>query len=316
MMAFLAVAAVLFAVLYLKEHMRYRAMNRELVYINKRLDDISYTADNEFVLIPSENTGIKEMSAELNRLLQNFYVQKAGYIQKEKSMKRVLTNISHDLRTPLTVLKGYSELLNARTAYKGENGNMQEMVSKIDEKADELIATIEEYFTISKIESGDMRFSIQEINLSQLCHEIILDYYELLEKKDFEVEIQIEDEPVFVAADDEALRRIIKNLIDNAVKHGGSGRYLAIRLRKEDARVLIEIEDHGEGISEKECGRIFDRNYTLSSTRGGNGLGLTIAKNLVAVLNADIQVVSQPMDKTVFTVSFNCKGDREACFLQ
>ena len=306
MIMFLAFTAILFLALYFMEHFRYKKLNQEILYIDDRLKQIRYTAEsqlleNGYILIPSENISIKDISADLNRIFETFYSQKTEYDRSKLVMTQVLTNISHDLRTPLTVLKGYSEILSRQAADSHHSDSFSDMISKIDEKADELIGTINQYFTLSKIESGDMVIEIQNVDITQICHEVILDYYDILERERFEVEILIKDEPVFACADTEALKRILKNLIDNAIKHGGGGKYLAISLKKTPEGVVIEITDHGKGIEKRHQERIFIRNYATGKT-SGSGLGLTIARSLALQMGAEIQVTSVPEQKTVFSL--------------
>lgn len=306
MIMFLAITAILFLALYFMEHYRYKKLNQEILYIDKRLKQIRYAAEshsleNGYILVPSENLSIKDVSADLNRIFETFYSQKTEYDRSKLVMTQVLTNISHDLRTPLTVLKGYSEILSRQAADTYFTDSFLDMISKIDEKADELIDTINQYFTLSKIESGDMAVEIQNVNVTQVCHEVILDYYDILERERFEVEILIEDKPVFACADTEALKRILKNLIDNAIKHGGSGKYLAMSLKKYPDSVVIEITDHGRGIEKKHQEQIFMRNYAAGKT-SGNGLGLTISRSLALQMGARIQVTSIPEQKTVFSL--------------
>ncbi|MCM1263250.1 MAG: HAMP domain-containing histidine kinase [Butyrivibrio sp.] len=319
MVIFLSILVLLFAILSLWQWMKHKAINEELRYIKERIGSISPTSENAYILVPSENLRIKELAAEINRLLDTFYTQKAEYERSRKAMSQVLTNISHDLRTPLTVLKGYSELLNREVenivetekagqientieTEKAREKNIQEMAVKIDGKAAELTATINEYFTMSKITSGDMKIDLQRVNITQLCHDVILDYYDILEEKNYEVEIDISPSPEYAYADIDALRRILKNLIDNAITHGGDGKYLALRLKKTSDKIKIEVEDHGQGILEKEKEQIFDRAYTTSHKGFGSGLGLTIAKNLALQMEADIQMESEPRQKTIFTL--------------
>ena len=334
MVILLSFLCLLLSVLYLYERAKRRAVNQELRYIRERLGTEPYRSENGYILIPSENIQVKELAAEMNRLLDTFYSQKAEYERSRQAMVQVLTNISHDLRTPLTVLKGYSELLGRETAKTSGAADIQDMASKIESKADELVETINEYFTISKITSGDMKIDLQRANITEVCHEVILDYYDILEETQYKVEIEIGPSPEYALADTDALKRILKNLIDNAVRHGGDGKYLALRLKREDVhagqkeddfsgfchrqesgRVIIEIEDHGQGIPEKDQEQIFYRNYTtarkepgsgLSVTAhkgSGSGLGLAIAKDLALRMGADLRVMSEPGVKTVFTLA-------------
>ena len=316
MAVWLGTLSLILMILFFRERAINRNLNNEVIYIRERLGTLAAvhdTRENSYILVPSENTGIRELSAQLNRLLDLFYQQKAEYQRARKAMEQVLANISHDLRTPLTVLKGYSELLMKEMRKESgfrriqdiqEIQNIQNMAARIDQKADELVIMINEYFTMSKIESGDMKIDLQRINLTQLCHEAILDYYDVLEEAQYDVEIQMGEMPVYVCADAEALKRILKNLIDNAVKHGGDGKYLGIRLMNSSGRAAVEIEDHGTGIAPGEQEQIFSRNYTTERKGSGSGLGLAIARSLALQMGADIEVYSEPGMRTVFTLAF------------
>ena len=295
--------SVLFLVLYLYERTKNKSLSNEILYVKNRIGTIAYAAENGYILIPSENTAVKELTAELNRLLDTFYLQKTDYIRSKQAMGQVLTNISHDLRTPLTVLKGYSELLLKEIKTGRSSVDIRKMAEKMDLKTDELVSTIHAYFTMAKIESGDMHVEIQRENVTGICHDVLLDYYDVLEKEQYEVSINIGPSPVYASVDCEALKRILKNLIDNAIKHGGAGKYLGIQVEEVSDRVMIKVEDHGKGINTNEQERIFNRNYTTDHGISGSGLGLTIAKNLAEQMGADILVFSEPDVKTVFTLS-------------
>lgn len=295
--------SVLFFALYLYERMKNKSLGNEILYVKERVGTIAYAAENGYILIPSENTMIKELAAELNRLLDAFYFQKTDYVRSKQAMAQMLTNISHDLRTPLTVLKGYSELLIKEIKTVGISDHICKMAEKMDGKTDELVSAINAYFTMAKIESGDMRVEIKRVNITEICHEVLLDYYDVLEREQYEVDIRISSSPVYANADGEALKRILKNLVDNAMKHGGSGKYLGMQLEEIHGRIMIKVEDHGRGISIKEQEHIFSRNYTTAHNSSGNGLGLTIAQNLAMQMGADLLVSSEPDIKTVFTLS-------------
>lgn len=303
MLTLLSFLILLLSMLYLYERAKRKAINKEIRYIKERIGAEPYTRENGYILVPSENLQVKELAAQMNRLLDIFYSQKADYERSKQAMVQMLTNISHDLRTPLTVLKGYSELLSREIEKASGTGNIQDMASKIDSKANELVVTINEYFTMSKITSGDMKIDLQWTNITEICHEVILDYYDILEEAGYHVDIEIGSSPEYAYADIDALNRILKNLIDNAIRHGGNGKYLSLRLKRESGKVSIEVEDHGSGISEKEQEQIFYRNYTTAHKGSGSGLGLTIAKNLALQMEADLRVMSKPVWKTVFTLT-------------
>lgn len=301
MLLFVILSFVLVFIL-IWQQIQHKKLVREINYITNRLATLSVISENGFVLIPTDNDSIKKLCAALNTLLQNFYTKKSEFEQSKQSMTQVLTNISHDIRTPLTVLKGNSEMLSNITNASSMPGNVHAMAAKIDRKADDLISTINDYFTMSKITSGDLPIKVKKENISRLCQDTILDYYDLFEQKQFEVNIQIPDTPIFAYTDNEALQRILKNLIDNAIRHGGDGKYISLRLTTSNGKSIIEIEDHGNGISPQQQKQIFARNYTTARKTSGSGLGLAISKRLAAQIGAELEVYSLQNERTTFSI--------------
>lgn len=297
-----AILSFVLLLILICQQIQHKELEREINYITDRLASLSITSENGFVLIPTDNDSIKKLGAVLNTLLQDFYTKKSEFEQSKQAMAQVLTNISHDIRTPLTVLKGNSEMLSNITNDPSMPENVHAMAAKIDRKADDLISTINDYFTMSKIASGDLPLKLQKENVSRLCQDTILEYYDLLEKQQFEVDIQIPATPIYANTDRDALQRILKNLIDNAILHGGDGRYIALRLTAEKGKSVIEIEDHGKGMSPQQQKQIFIRNYTTAPKSSGNGLGLAIAKKLSMQIGAELQVHSIQNEQTVFSV--------------
>ena len=284
------------------QQIQHKKLIREINYITNRLATFSIISENGFVLIPTDNDSIKKLSASLNTLLQDFYTKKSEFEQSKQAMAQVLTNISHDIRTPLTVLKGNSEMLFNITNTSSMPENVHAIATKIDRKADDLISTINDYFTMSKITSGDLPNKVKKENISRLCQDTILDYYDMLEQKQFEVNIQIPDTPIFAYTDNQALQRILKNLIDNAIRYGGDGKYISLRLTTSNGKSIIEIEDHGNGISPQQQKQIFARNYTTARKTSGSGLGLAISKRLAAQIGAEIEVYSLQNKRTTFSI--------------
>lgn len=143
--------------------------------------------------------------------------------------------------------------------------------------------------------------------MNEACRENILDFYELLSQKNFEVEINIPDHVLYANANKDALQRIMFNLISNAIRYGGDGKYLGMFLRADQAHIYIDIVDRGRGIEKEFADSVFDRLFMMEDSRNsamqGNGLGLTIAKNLALQLGGDITLESHPHQKTVFTIT-------------
>lgn len=295
------IISMILLVLYFKEHNKNKKIESDYKYINARLLDIINNSENNYILIPSDIKVVKETAKGINNLLEKFNDSQIDYNRNQKVILQIFTNISHDLRTPITVLKGYIEMLYLQSQKEDLPPAIHATIEKMQRNSQELVHSVNNLFNLAKIQSGDMVFHIQKVNLTQVCHEIILEFYTILEEEKFHVEVNIEDKPLYANVDIEAVGRILKNLIDNAIKYGNAGKFLGISLYKKDNHIYIEVEDHGAGISEKDKIHIFTRAYTADRKKG-NGLGLAISQELANSMGGSISVVSIPQEKTVFTI--------------
>lgn len=295
------IISMILLVLYFKEHNKIKKIESDYKYINARLLDIINNSENNYILIPSDIKVVKETAKGINNLLEKFNDSQIDYNRNQKVILQIFTNISHDLRTPITVLKGYIEMLYLQSQKEDLPPAIHATIEKMQRNSQELVHSVNNLFNLAKIQSGDMVFHIKKVNLTQVCHEIILEFYTILEEEKFHVEVNIEDKPLYANVDIEAVGRILKNLIDNAIKYGNAGKFLGISLYKKDNHIYIEVEDHGAGISEKDKIHIFTRAYTADRKKG-NGLGLAISQELANSMGGSISVVSIPQEKTVFTI--------------
>lgn len=279
--------------------MRNISLQAKIRQISQKLSDIMEQDSGEKVMVFTDNKALQELCAQINRLLADRQKIKADYRKKEISYKKMLSNISHDIKTPLTVILGYLEMMRLAD---GEN----EELRKVEAKAGQVMELIDRFFTLAKLEAGDMELEIGRINVSELCRESMLGYYDILQGKDFTVELSIPEKDIFAQGEARAVDRILNNLISNAVRYGGDGNYIGLTLRESGEYVYIDITDKGKGIEKAFARNVFDRLYTLEDSRNreiqGNGLGLTIAKNLALQLGGDIFLESEPNVKTTFTV--------------
>lgn len=165
---------------------------------------------------------------------------------------------------------------------------------------------INQFFTLAKIEAGDMDLKLSRVDLCEICRESILDFYEILTNAEFQVEIGLPEQAVWIQGDPEALQRILFNLVSNAVRYGSEGKYLGVFLRTDEKNAYVDIMDQGQGIEKCYAEHVFDRLFTMEDSRSrsiqGNGLGLTIARNLAQQMGGDIALDSTPHVKTTFTV--------------
>lgn len=289
--------------LYFREYGKNKKMEKDYKYINSRIIDIFNMDGGSYILVPSDIKIVRETATNINDLLEKFYKKQTDYNRSQKLVLQIFTNISHDLRTPITVLRGYIEMLYLQSQKEELSPAMRRTIEKMQSNSQELVHSVNSLFHMAKIQSGDMVLDIHKINLTQVCHEIILEFYDLVERENFNVEIKMEDKPIYANIDKEATQRILKNLIDNAIQYGSAGKFLGISLYEKDGHVYIEVEDHGAGISKEEKEHIFTRAYTTDRKRG-NGLGLAIAQGLANSMGGSISVNSIPRKKTVFRVKF------------
>ncbi len=269
--------------------------------IHKKLREIVDTDSDERIMVFTDNQELRELAAQINRLLEERLKIRADYRRSEMTSRKMLSNISHDMKTPMTVVLGYLEIMRLG----GEAS--PEMLKKTEQKAQGVMELINQFFTLAKIEAGDMDLKLARIDLCEICRESILDFYEILSNAEFQVEIRLPEQPVWVQGDPEALQRVLFNLVSNGVRYGSDGKYLGVCLRTDEKNAYVDVVDRGQGIEEFYTEHVFDRLFTMEDSRSssiqGNGLGLTIARNLARQMGGDLTLESTPHVKTTFTVS-------------
>jgi Signal transduction histidine kinase len=274
-----------------------RKLNKNINQITEKLSKILDENTDEKIMVFTEDKLLMQLITQINRMLEDRQRRKANYKKMELDSKRMLSNISHDIKTPLTVILGYLEImiLNAN--------DDAVMLKKVEMKAKQVVQLIGKFFTLSKIEAGDMDLTISHVQINEICKRNIIEYYDILTDKEFTVEVQIPDSDLYVYGNEDALDRIIYNLVSNVIRYGYEGKYLCLKLYDDEQYVFIDMIDRGKGIVKSDVANVFNRLYTADDSRNnGNGLGLTIVKSLVEKLGGEILLESEPYVKTVFTL--------------
>ena len=295
----LAIILTLFCVIIYQRFAFHKGTETKLKEISQKISDILEQDSAEQIMIFTDNKALKELCGQLNRMLFDRQKIKTNFKRQEESSKKMLSNISHDIKTPLTVILGYLEIMRL-------NDTKNVSLQKVEAKAKQVMELINQFFTLAKLEAGDMHLDRVKVNINELCRENILGFYDILQQKDFVVEISIPEKDIYVLGSEDAIQRILSNLISNAVRYGGGGSYIGLTLREDENNAFVDIIDKGKGIEKAFAACVFERLYTMEDSRNrnihGNGLGLTIAKNLANQLGGDIVLESEPYVKTVFTV--------------
>lgn len=213
----------------------------------------------------------------------------------ESVRKDFIANVSHELKTPLTSIKGYIETLLDGAIEDKENS--QRFLRIIEEHANRLTRLVDDVLKLSELESKEVPIEFQAVELNPLLEEIIPIFHRQLAKKNIQITMKIPETISAVKADKEKLKEVLINLLDNAIKFNIDNGKIEITAEETDQDITISISDTGIGIPEKDLSRIFERFYRVDKTRsrdlGGTGLGLAIVKHIIEQHNGTVSVTSE-----------------------
>ncbi|NOH16114.1 sensor histidine kinase [Clostridium cochlearium] len=280
-----------------------------IINLNKKINNISQTIKNigqgnynERIRMQNSNKNLNNLTENINGLLDKFQNSMKLNKEYEDERRKMITNISHDLRTPLTSLLGYIEFMKDNKNLSEEE--MEEYINIIEEKGNNLRNLMSEFFQLSKLEGKDIKLDIKNINLSEIIRQNIILFYSDFNNKDIEPIIDLPSEDIYAMADKISVERVLNNLISNAIKYGYEGKNIGIHLKHSKKNVQVTVWDQGRGIPEEKLKLIFERLYTLEKSRNknfqGSGLGLTIVKKLIEMQKGTITVKSVPYKKNEF----------------
>ena len=227
--------------------------------------------------IPCPNGAAEELFAAVNRLLERRLEENAAYRRKEQELRRQIANVSHDLRTPLTSILGYLQLLEQPDLPAEKRS---EYLSVVEGRARTLQTFIGAFYDLSRIEGGELPLEREQVDLGRTLSDQLADAYEQLERSGLTVEADLQPGLPPVWADSGAVARIFSNLLTNALRHGGGA--LTIRLYREGGQLVSAFSNRAENMTAEDAAHVFERFYTADKMRTGQstGLGLAIVKAL------------------------------------
>jgi two-component system phosphate regulon sensor histidine kinase PhoR len=216
-----------------------------------------------------------------------------------------VSNVSHELRTPLSLIRMFAETLEMGRV-KTEK-TKKEYYTTIVHEADRLTRLINNILNFSRMESNTRRYNFRPAQLNDLIISVIAIYSYRLEQLSFTVQTELADNLPAVAIDEEAIAEALHNLIDNAIKYSGEHKFLRIATSMRQNNIIIEVEDHGIGISTEHHLKIFEKFYRVSQglihTAKGSGLGLSIVQHIVHAHNGTISIISEPHHGSTFIIA-------------
>lgn len=258
----------------------------DIKYISKQVENSKGTYCN--IRMNTLNKDIEKLVLSINDLYETNQKINIKLKHDEERLRLSIANISHDLRTPLTSIRGYMQLI------KGNNLSEEEKVKYmniVERRTESLQSLIMSFYELSRIEGDEYKFDLKAVNLGEvLCEAIALFYNDFIDNS-IEPDVNIEEKNFPIIADEKAIMRIFSNLINNMIKHGEKN--VSISLKKEDNHIVTEFTNDAPNLKIQDVEHIFDRFFTADVTRSdkNTGLGLSITKALVEQLGYKIEAI-------------------------
>lgn len=250
------------------------------------------------------------MAENLNKMVAEIRELMDKERESERTKNELITNVAHDLRTPLTSIIGYLELLSGRQDLPEQT--RRKYIDIAYTKAKRLEKLIEDLFGFTKLNYGKISMNVGKVDIVKLLGQLLEESYPSFADKNLSYELQSNVPAKIITADGNLLARLFDNLIGNAIKYGADGKRVLVKVLAEEEIVTVQVINYGYVIPAEELPLIFNKFYRVehsrSSSTGGTGLGLAIAKNIVDMHGGTIDVASDT-DGTVFTVRLQVNFD-------
>ena len=253
------------------------SIKKSIKEIQKSIENILNTDTNNLILI--SDASVKKLAIFLNKELKEMRKQKLQYEYGNQELKRNITNVSHDLRTPLTAIKGYIELLKEESLTQ----NGRKYISVINRKTEELTELTEQLFDFAKILDTDMVLTKEKCYLNELLEEVLASYYPIFKEKDIVPEVLICKEKVEKVVNKASMIRVFENIFSNVVKYSNGNFKVEL---KNDGEIIFS--NKATSLDATTVQKIFDRYFTVENAKKSTGLGLSIAKQLVELNGGSI----------------------------
>ena len=286
--------------------------DRSVRYVGKISDAMNSIAEgdlNTTVDVVGDDE-FSSMAESLNKMVEEIRKLMDKERESERTKNELITNVAHDLRTPLTSIIGYLELLSGNVQLPPE---MQKKYIDIAySKSRRLEKLIEDLFGFTKMNYGKIAMHVSQVDIVKLLGQLLEEFYPNFADKGLSYELQSNVPAKIITADGNLLARLFDNLINNAIKYGAEGKRIIVKINAEDETVQISVTNYGYVIPAEELPLIFEKFYRVEQSRsthtGGTGLGLAIVKNIVDMHGGRISVKSD-LDGTVFTVVLQVNFD-------
>lgn len=279
----------------------FSSINRRIANLIRALNHVNFQSD-VIVLEDKNKDEIGQLTQHYNEMAHRIKRQANEIEQFENRRKLLLSHLSHDLRTPLTIILGYAETIRAG-AYKDED-ELQSGAKIILQRSRYMDNLLDQLLDISRQEDDLFEIHFAPNNLSEMVRKIVADYLLTLDGLDYTIEIDIPERDMVIDFNPPLIERALRNLLDNAIQYGNEGHFLGIRLTEEEESVCFTVKDRGRGIAPDDFERVFERFYRVDGGRKGTGfgLGLSIVQEIVQSHQGSVNLSSTPYTETLFHV--------------
>ncbi len=273
--------------------------------IKKMIEEIRYIANGNFnhKISVLQHNYLEDLANGINQIVEQLKVSIEEERQTEQAKSELITNVSHDLRTPLTSIVGYVNLIH-HDNYRDEV-ELRHYIQVIYDKVTRLNMLMNDLFEYTRVQNKELQLSTVPIDIIELLGQLSVQFRMQFQEANIECRPSFPSEKLMVLADGDKLVRVFENLIINAMTYGNDGKFIDIIAYQEDQVIAIDIVNYGQPIPSTDLSHIFERFYRVEKSRstytGGSGLGLAIAKSIVEIHNGTIEVYSND-EKTTFTV--------------
>lgn len=270
--------------------------------ISATLQEISQGHFNSHIPVRGDNE-LSDIAMQVNHMAEEIAQLMEREKRTEEMKNDLITNIAHDLRTPLTSILGYLDILAGKKDLPEET--RQSYIRIAHDKAKHLQQMIEDLFGFTKLGYSSQTTHMQPIDIVCLLAQLLDEFYPVFEQNEMEYEYHPDVNSFVIQGDSTLLVRLFDNLINNAVKYGREGKRLLVTARTDDRKIVIDVINYGKVIPQKDLDRIFEKFYRSEASRnsqtGGTGLGLAIAANVARIHGGTIEAKSS-LEGTVFSV--------------
>lgn len=264
---------------------RYLHLRKQLKSIISQLHMYNKQSDNMMLSITLSDHHIENLAIEINTLIASQTDINADRLRTERELKQAISGMSHDLRTPLTSIKGYIQLIK-----KGNlpTEKVDEYMQVIEQRANRLQNLIDHFFALSTIDSDDYPLLLESTELNSVVDEVLLSLYDQFQAADQIPTINVSKEKIMIVTDQVACKRVIENIILNAILHSAGD--ISVCLERENNFGVLSVRNKIDVSKIPDMNQLFDRFYVEDSTRRyGRGLGLSIVRGLMEGLDGEVE---------------------------